>query len=250
MCKHGRRARRDHRSPGADFLSIEPMKLSGGWHIPPRRVVLWHAIAALPLAAVVSLGGYLSYHYHALSIQNRAGVDRAYEVLDGINALFVAVEDADVAQRDFIITGSREGLVAFQAALKATDSRDGRLHQLLRDAPAQLLRLRRLEQAIDAKASELGQTVQVRQTQGFAAARNLIERQSDRVLLGRVREEAAGLVHAERQLLVERLEVSRSHERAVLLAGVCIAALSVCIRLIVAFVLGRLRKRGMPAAAD
>lgn len=51
------------------------------WHIPPRRVVLWHSITAIPPATVVLLGGYLSYHYHALSMQSRERVDRAYEVL-------------------------------------------------------------------------------------------------------------------------------------------------------------------------
>src|ERR1700761_7444667 len=52
---------------------------------PPRRLVLWHSVAAIPMATVVVLGAYLSYHYHQLTIQTRDRVDRAYEVLDVVD---------------------------------------------------------------------------------------------------------------------------------------------------------------------
>ena len=85
---------------------------------PPRRLVLWHSIAAIPMATVVVLGAYLSYHYHQLTIQTRDRVDRAYEVLDVVDGLFISVQNADVAQRDFIITGDDSHLAVFQAALQ------------------------------------------------------------------------------------------------------------------------------------
>ena len=67
---------------------------------PPRRLVLWHSIAAIPMATVVILGAYLSYHYHQLTIQNRERVDRAYQVLDVVDGLFISMQNADVAERD------------------------------------------------------------------------------------------------------------------------------------------------------
>src|SRR5258707_734875 len=82
------------------------------------RLVLWHSIAAIPMAMVVVLGAYLSYHYHQLALENRNRVDHAYEVLDVVDGLFISVQNADVAQRDFIITGDDSHLAAFQAALR------------------------------------------------------------------------------------------------------------------------------------
>src|SRR5258707_1183016 len=67
---------------------------------PPRRLVLWHSIAAIPMATVVVLGASLSYHYHQLSIENRDRVDRAYAVLDVVDGLYISVQNADVALRD------------------------------------------------------------------------------------------------------------------------------------------------------
>ena len=94
---------------------------------PPRRLVLWHSIAAIPMATVVVLGAYLSYHYHQLTIQTRDRVDRAYEVLDVVDGLFISVQNADVARRDFIITGEDDRLALFQAALKAEAEDSARL---------------------------------------------------------------------------------------------------------------------------
>ena len=220
-----------------------PMRLFKNWHIPPKRVVLWHAISALPLAGVVGLGGYLSYHYHALSIEGREQVDRAYEVLEQVGALFVAVEAADVAQRDFLITGSPDRLAAFQAALHSIVARQGPLHVQLADSRPQLERLARLELAIAAKTTELGQTVTLRRTEGFEAVRAALTEHDTTQLTDRVSKEATGLVDAERALLLERQRTTRQHERHVLLAGVVIAALSVAIRLLVAWLLARLRKK-------
>src|ERR1700759_2053276 len=98
---------------------------------PPRRLVLWHSIAAIPMATVVILGAYLSYHYHQLTIENRDRVDRAYQVLDVVDALFISVQNADVAQLDFIITGDDSHLSVFQGALKAESANSAKLKTLL-----------------------------------------------------------------------------------------------------------------------
>ena len=98
---------------------------------PPRRLVLWHSIAAIPMATVVVLGAWLSYHYHHLALDNRERVDRAYAVLDVVDGLYISVQNADVAQRDFIITGDESHLAVFQAALREQRADSDRLRVLL-----------------------------------------------------------------------------------------------------------------------
>src|ERR1700759_1529320 len=117
---------------------------------PPRRLVLWHSIAAIPMATVVILGAYLSYHYHQLTIQNRDRVDRAYEVLDVVDGLFISVQNADVAQRDFIITGDGSHLTTFQAALRTEAEDSARLRDLLSASALQEGNLAKLDAAVAA----------------------------------------------------------------------------------------------------
>lgn len=222
------------------------MTLLKGWHIPPRRVVLWYGVSALPLALVVALGGYLSYHYHTLSIQSREQVDRAYEVLEDVDALFVAVQDAELAERDVLIGGGADRVASFQAALRSVVARQAPLHTELANSAPQLARLARLELAIAAKTTALGQTVALQQPKAYDAARRQAGPE-DRQLMERVRNAATELLVAERRLLIDRQQASRQHERNILLTGVCIAALSVTIRLLVAWLLARLRKKGKAA---
>src|ERR1700743_275681 len=137
---------------------------------PPRRLVRWRSVAAIPMATVVILGAYLSYHYHQLTIQNRERVDRAYQVLDVVDGLYISMQNADVAERDYIITGDDSHLAAFQAALKSEADDSEQLRKLLVASATQETNLARIDSAISAKLAELGKTIQVRREQGFNAA--------------------------------------------------------------------------------
>ncbi len=219
------------------------MRLPKNWHIPPRRVVLWYAISALPLGIMVALGGYLTYHYRVLSSQNREEIDRSYEVLEGVAAVFVSVEDADVAQRDFLISGSSERLNAFRAAERAILDRQTALHERLDGDPSQLLRLSKLQAAIARKTAELAQTASIRQTADLDTVRGIVSHQDPQLMEG-VRSEAAALAGAERQLLRQRQVATRQHERNVLLVGALIASASVAIRIFIALWLAHRRRKG------
>jgi methyl-accepting chemotaxis protein len=201
---------------------------------PPRRLVLWHSIAAIPMATVVALGGYLSYHYHQLSIANRDRVDRAYEVLDVVDGLYISVQNADVAQRDFIITGDDSHLAAFQAALKGEAEDSTRLRALLVASATQEANLARLDAAVAAKLSELGQTIVVRQQEGFNAAQQAIRHSAGEQAMTEIRRQVSVLAESEKRFLLRRQADGREHERDTLLVGIFIAALSVTTRILIA----------------
>jgi CHASE3 domain sensor protein len=131
--------------------------------IPPRRLVLWHTVAAVPMGAVVLLGAYLSYHYHTLARDNREHVDHAYEVLDVVDGLYIALQTADVAQREFVVTGDEARLATFQAALQAERTDSDRLRTLFDQSPGQLTRLAKLDAAVSRQRAELGAAIDVRE---------------------------------------------------------------------------------------
>ena len=216
---------------------------------PPRRLVLWHSIAAIPMATVVVLGAYLSYHYHQLTIQTRDRVDRAYEVLDVVDGLFISVQNAAEAQSDFIITGDDSHLSAFQVALKSEGENSARLKTLLAASPKQEENLSRLDTAVAAKLAELGSTIAVRQQQGFNAAQQAIRNGDNGASMKAIRQQVAVLAQTERAFLLRRQADTREQERDTLLVGIFIAALSVTTRILIALGIRHVHSKRQAAIA-
>jgi CHASE3 domain sensor protein len=192
---------------------------------------------------VVVLGAYLSYHDHQLAQENRVRVDRAYEVLDVVDGLYISVQNADVAQRDFVITGDPAHLAAFQSALRVESEDSGRLRGLLNASPTQEAALSQLDAAVSARLSELGRTITLRQQQGFDAARHAIERGDGGQAMDDIRRQVITLSANERRFLLRRQADGRAHERETLRVGVFIAALSVTMRVLIALGLKHLHSR-------
>jgi methyl-accepting chemotaxis protein len=199
------------------------------------------------LTSVIVLGGYLSYHYHQLSMQDRVRVDRAYEVLYRVDALFVSVEDADVSEGEFLLTGRTSDLAAYYATVRSVGSGVQQLMPLLSDSPTQQQQLRELSEAIVHRLNDLRRTIVIRQTSGFEATRLVVERGDQRSSMDLVRACAAALVSTERRLLEQRQDIGRQRERDVLLIGLLIAALSVSTRIAIAWTLAIVRRRAKRA---
>ncbi|MET0382126.1 MAG: CHASE3 domain-containing protein [Burkholderiaceae bacterium] len=230
-----------------------PVSMVNFWQalrIPPRRLVLWHSVAAVPMGAVVVLGAYLSYHYHALAKENREHVDHAYEVLDVVDGLFISVQSADVSRRDYVITGDPARLGPFQAAVRAEVEDSARLHALFERSPGQAARMARLDAAVSAKLREFEQTIATRDREGFDAARGVIERGDRGRAMDDIRQQVLALSQAERGQLVRRQAAAQEHERETLLGGIFIAALSVLTRLSIALGLKWYHRRQRRANAE
>ncbi|MGN6526425.1 MAG: CHASE3 domain-containing protein [Burkholderiaceae bacterium] len=218
--------------------------------LPPRRLVLWHTVAAVPMGTVVVLGAYLSYHYHQLVIENRERVDHAYQVLDVVDGLYISLQNADVAQRDYIVTGDASRLQSFTAALREEERDAKRLQVLFAQAPQQGARLARLDQAASAKLDELGRTIAVRSQQGFEAAREIIRHNDQGRAMDDIRRQVIAMSEAEHRLLMKRQTSLREHERNTLLVGVFIAALSIATRILIALGLNWYHRRQRRLHAD
>ena len=217
---------------------------------PPRRLVLWHTIAAIPMATVVVLGAYLSYHYHQLTIENRERVDRAYQVLDVVDGLYISVQNADVAVRDYVITGDETHFAVFQAALKSEAEDSERLRKLLVASATQETNLARIDAAVAAKLAELGKTIEVRRQQGFNAAQSAIRNEDNGQAMTAIRQQVTVLAENERRFLLRRQAATREHERDTLLVGIFIAALSVTVRILIALGIRHIHSKRQAAIGD
>ena len=217
---------------------------------PPRRLVLWHSVAAIPMATVVALGAYLSYHYHQLTIQNRERVDRAYEVLDVVDGLYISVQNADLAVRDYVITADDAHLAVFEAALKSEGEDSDRLRTLLMASATQETNLARIDSAIAVELSALGKVIDLRRQQGFDAAQAAIRNGDGGRGMAAIRQQVMVLAQNERRFLMRRQADTREHERDTLLTGIFIAALSVTVRILIALGIRHVHSRRQAAIAE
>ncbi|NUZ06568.1 CHASE3 domain-containing protein [Piscinibacter koreensis] len=189
------------------------------------------------MATIVALGGYLSFHYHALSQQSRDGVDSAYVVLDNVNRVLIAVEDAEVAVRDYVITGDERDLLPLQrATARAAPSYEQLRHVLPAGSVDEL------ERSVSAEFGKLAETIELRRSLGFDAARNAIAQGGAREAMERLRQQMAAIASAERELMVRRQHAARLHERTILRVGIIMVALSIVARLLIAWSVARLRR--------
>ncbi len=216
---------------------------------PPRRLVLWHSVAAIPMTTVVALGAYLSYHYHQLTIQNRERVDHAYQVLDVVDGLYISVQNADLAVRDYIITGDDGHLVVFQAALKSEAVDSEQLRALLVASATQETNLAKIDNAIATELSGLGKTIELREQRGFNAAQAAIRNGDGGRGMAAIRQQVTLLAENERRFLVKRQADTREQERHTLLTGVFIAALSVAVRILIALGIRHVHSKRQAAIA-
>ncbi len=211
--------------------------------IPPRRVMVWSVFSALPMAMVILVGSYLSWHYHHQLVQSRLQVDYTHQVLGELNQLLLSLQDAETGQRGYIITGDDAYLAPYNVAVETTGPAFDRLRALLEGSQSQNLQMDRLEDLIDAKLVELSDTIALRRRAGFAPAAARIAEGHGKQLMDAVRDEVARASQTERRLLHERQERSRERERATLQVGMYVAALSILMRVLLAVVLVQLRRR-------
>ena len=210
---------------------------------PPKRVVMWSVISSGPMALVVIAGAILTYHGHSLLVESRQRVDHTYQVLAGLNRLFISVEDAETGQRGFIITGDDTYLEPYLNAVGQTDGHISHLRRLLDSSPAQAARVSQLETLVKAKLTELGEVIDVRRREGFQSAASAIVKRDGKQLMDKVRAEVAGIGAAEEAQLRAQQEDARLREREILRIGSIVAAVSIVVRLGLAFFLARLRAR-------
>lgn len=185
-----------------------------------------------PLGIVLAIGGSLSYRAHVMLRQDRDLVVHTYQVLGTLQQMLVAVEEAEAAQRGFVITGEAAFLAPYTRAKdQVVPAMESDLGRLLTQNSGQRQRYERLHSEVEAKLREVQETVSVRQTQGFNAAQALIKNQVDRRLMNSIRSSIGEMDGVEQHLLMERAQhVEASERRTWWIAGLTATA-SISLRL-------------------
>ena len=178
------------RAPGRDDVrfAMEPRTFAG----------FLVAIAAVTVIAALS---YQSLH----TTENAAeSLTRTAEVQTHIEVLLSALKDAETGQRGYLLTGREDYLAPFLDAKHALPGQFAGLASLIRQDPAQRVRLETLKLLADEKMDELGQTVDLRRAGQADAAMNLVLSDRGKNTMDNIRAVTDEMIRSERQMFTER----------------------------------------------
>jgi len=167
---------------------------------------------AIPYARAALIGGFalvvvagISSGYMALRADDAARlVTHTLRQLQTATVLLSEMQDAETGQRGFLLTGDSKYLEPFANAEASTPKTVAQLRQLTAGEAGQRDRLNRITPLVDAKLSELEQTIALARARRMKDAIDIVKSDRGKVLMDRVRVELAGFSQGELDLLDKR----------------------------------------------
>ncbi len=186
---------------------------------------------ALALAVVVLIG-VVSYRAMTRSLMNSEAVAATQEVIASLQRAQSLLNDAESAQRGYIITGDRDYLARFETADTQIAAELRRLRELRLADEAQTSLLARLGTLTAQRLGLIRDGIDARDRQGYAAAEAVLRQGHGRAVMDSLRTLAASMERRERVLLQQHADRSESSARSaqlVVIAGTAFAFLLVLI---------------------
>jgi methyl-accepting chemotaxis protein len=156
------------------------------------------ALAALIIISVVS------YINSNTLYENAGWVAHTDQVLADIEMVESTLKDAETGQRGYLITGKEEYLEPYNAALKQIDIVVNDLQTLTADNPNQQRRIEELKPLIQDKFDELKETIDLRRSNGFDAALEVVLTDKGKAVMDNIRRITDDMRTEETALMEER----------------------------------------------
>jgi len=183
-----------------------------------RKVGLGFAIALACLGIV----GVVSYLSVARLNEEAAWVEHTHEVLSRLELLLAAVTDAETAERGYVITGDESYLEPYRKSAGVAAVQASRLRELTADNHVQQQRLDSVVPLVSDRLAELRSVIELRRSQGYAAAQSEILTGKGKEFHDRIRGLIDEMKGTETSLLQERRRAadrSAATARAVIIGG-------------------------------
>ena len=188
-----------------------------------------NVFGVLTLVVLVALFGVLTVEEFDAARATRVEAQRSDTVFLAIKDLDIAIRDAETGQRGFLLTGRKDYLAPYEAALGRITLLSGRLDALTDTDPVAHERFAAVGTLLQAKLEELAETVALRRTDGLAAALRLVETDAGRDDMVKLEDQLASMGAAERRSLDDRLhDLHRrsSRARGFVFAGILLSLLA------------------------
>jgi len=166
----------------------------------PARVVLGYAAAVV----AVALTAWLSYAALRERSATAERISHTYEVLGRVQEIFSSLQDAETAQRGFLLTGTEAYLEPYNAAKTGLPQQIEGLRALTGANPDQRTRAEALAQVATDKLVELGDTIALRRADNAEAAVAIVRTDRGKASMDRIRVLTAEMQREEGYALAAR----------------------------------------------
>jgi CheY-like chemotaxis protein/CHASE3 domain sensor protein len=156
-------------------------------------------------------------------------ITHSQEVLTAIDDVLSLAKDAETGQRGYLITGHDRYLEPHTAAVARINERLSDVERLTRDNVAQQDRIPSLRARINAKLSELEETITIRRTKDFEAARAVVVTDRGKGAMDAIRAMADEMKKEELLLRSQRLAEMENAYQAAVGTGILTGAIGIFI---------------------
>ena len=171
-----------------------------------RQINIAITIGIAMMLLVITLGGFFGLHQLQKLDDTRYSLKLTNHVLLNLRSVYEILQDAETGQRGYLITGRESYLEPYKNSLIRMNELIQHLQQLAVDNPDEKQDILTLENAINKKFSELKKTIEVRNTQGFAAAYKLVLTDIGNHQMEIIRDTLARMLEREHNHLIEHNE--------------------------------------------
>jgi CheY-like chemotaxis protein/signal transduction histidine kinase/CHASE3 domain sensor protein len=200
---------------------------------------LWTALGVAAALLFFLISGAVSYSNIQTLRADNDKVVHSHEVITALDALLSSAQDAETGQRGFVLTGNEKYLQPYDEARSRIASELSAIAILTRDNPTQQANIGQLRPHVDAKLAELKQTIDLRRTQGEAAAVAVVATDRGKIEMDAVRAQLAAMNQEEARLRAVRLADMQIAQRTAVLSGILATALGMALTLIVGVMIQR-----------
>jgi PAS domain S-box-containing protein len=180
-----------------------------------RSVFLAMAAVLAVSVAVIFYGGQRALRAHQSSIAT-------HRVMDDLQQLFSSLQDAETGQRGYLLTGRQEYLHPYEEALKRIEQELAAVRAWASQGRLDATAVGKISQLVQDKLAELHTTIVTDRAEGSQAAMALVNDDSGRRIMSRLRE----LTTAQVTKLRQDLDASSRHVRAWTIGRIVIFAVA------------------------
>ena len=181
-------------------------------------------IAGITLAVLIATGLMLALTHSKSAARQQRLVVANYETMGLMREMVIAVQDAEIGIRGFLLTGDISSLEPYERARLRIETNMRLLEAMVADDPDTLRQFREFRDVTAQKFEQLNATVGAHQLNGREAALALDRTGAGRAMLGQIRLVGDALVEGQRLLLARRVTALRSEQEQADIAGLLVMA--------------------------